>query len=361
MKNFAKLALLPFAASFLVACEREEPQTSEGPRPVLSVVAAETSAEALRLTGSVQPRFETELGFRLLGRLTARNVGIGDLVKKGDVVAAIDPLALQLAVRTAQSDLSNAQAELRNAQTTQQRQLLLAESRTGTAAALEQAEQGLRTAVATVAKAQANLDKAEEQLGYAQLRAEFDGIVTATSAEVGQIVSAGQVVVTVARPRERDAIVDVPQNATEKLKSGAPLEVALQLDPTVIAKGVVREIAPEADAATRTRRTKITLIDPPESFRLGSVVTASATIVAQPRIVLPSSSILQRDGATSVWLVDATAAKVALRPVKVDGDIAVGGTVVVTEGVAPGDRVVVAGVNKLKEGQAIRVEQEISQ
>lgn len=361
MNTSAKLILLLVSATALTACQREEAQAPEAPRPVLSVVAAEVPAESLRLAGAVQPRFETQLGFRVLGRLTARNVGVGDLVKKGDVVAAIDPLSLQLAVRSAQSDLSNAQAALRNAQSTQQRQLLLSESRTGTAAALEQAEQGLKTAVATVSKAQANLNKAEEQLGYAQLRAEFDGVVTGTSAEVGQVVSAGQVVVTIARPDERDAVVDVPQDAAEKLKSGAPFEVALQLDPAVIAKGVVREIAPEADAATRTRRTKITLIEPPESFRLGSVVTASATVVAQPRIVLPSSSILQRDGATSVWLVDGAAAKVALRPVKVDGAIVVDGTVNVTEGVAPGDRVVVAGVNKLKDGQAIRIDQEISQ
>ncbi|RWX78768.1 efflux RND transporter periplasmic adaptor subunit [Neorhizobium lilium] len=361
MKYSISIIALLLAATTLSGCQKQDENTAEAPRPVLSVVAAETPADTLRLPGTIQPKFETQLGFRVLGRLIARNVSVGDVVKKGDVVAAIDPLSLELAVRSSQSDLSNAQAGLRNAQSTQQRQLLLAESRSGTAAALEQAQQGLKTAIASVAKAQANLDKANEQLGYAQLHAEFDGVVTATSAEVGQIVSAGQVVVTIARPDERDAVVDVPQAAAGKLQAGAPFEVSLQLDPSIRTSGTVREIAPAADAATRTRRTKIALADPPEAFRLGSVVTVSATISAKPRIVLPASAILFRDGATSVWIVDAAARKVIIRPVSVADPVVPGGVVTIADGVHPGDRVVVAGVNKLKDGQAIKIDQEINQ
>ncbi|WP_087001720.1 efflux RND transporter periplasmic adaptor subunit [Rhizobium sullae] len=361
MSTRIKLVALLLAATVLASCQKQEEAAQEAPRPVLSVVAKQTPVASLRLTGTVEPRIETELGFRVLGRVIARNVGVGDLVKKGDIVAAIDPLALELAVRSAASDLSNAQAQLRNATTTEQRQRALAQARSGTEAALEEAEQGRRSAAASVAKAQANLNKAEEQFGYAQLHAEFDGVVTATSAEVGQVVSAGQVVVTIARPDERDAVVDVPQGAAERLKAGEPFEITLQLDPTIRTSGVVREIAPEAETATRTRRTKISLIDPPTAFRLGSVITGAATISDEPQILLPASAVLKAEGSTSVWIVDVASKKVMLRPVKIECGIVDGGTIRVTEGIAPGDRIIVAGVHKLKDGQTIRIDQEVSE
>lgn len=356
-----KIIALMMGTALISSCTKQEESKEEAPRPVLSTTVKQTPATSLGLTGTIEPMIETDLGFRILGRMIARNVNVGDIVKRGDVVAAIDPLALELAVRSAQSDVENSDAQLRNAVTTEQRQRALLESRSGTEASLEEAEQARRTAAAAVAKAQANLDKAREQLGYAQLQAEFDGVVTATSAEVGQVVSAGQTVVTIARPDKRDAVVDVPQAAAQKLKIGAPFEVTLQLEPSIRTTGVVREIAPEAETATRTSRTKIALTDPPEAFRLGSVITASATIAADPEIVLPSSAILARTDGPSVWIVDVPAKKVTLRRVKIDGDVDGGGTVRVTEGLTPGERVVVAGVHKLQDGQAIRIDQEISQ
>lgn len=356
-----KIIALMMGTALISSCTKQEESTAEAPRPVLSVTVKQAPATSLGLTGTIQPTIETDLGFRILGRMIARNVNVGDVVKKGDVVAAIDPLALELAVRSAQSDVENSDAQLRNAVTTEQRQRALVESRSGTEASLEEAEQARRTATAAVAKAQANLDKAKEQLGYAQLQAEFDGVVTATSAEVGQVVSAGQTVVTIARPDKRDAVVDVPQAAAQKLKIGAPFEVTLQLEPSIRTTGVVREIAPEAETATRTSRTKIALADPPEAFRLGAVITASATIAADPEIVLPSSAILAGTDGASVWIVDVPGKKVALRRVEIDGDAADGGTVRIIEGLSPGERVVVAGVHKLEDGQAIRIDQEISQ
>ncbi|RUM03917.1 efflux RND transporter periplasmic adaptor subunit [Rhizobium chutanense] len=356
-----KIIALMMGTALISSCTKQEESKEEAPRPVLSTTVRQTPATSLGLTGTIEPTIETELGFRILGRMIARNVNVGDIVKRGDVVAAIDPLALELAVRSAQSDVENSDAQLRNAVTTEERQRALLESRSGTEASLEEAEQARRTAAAAVAKAQANLDKAKEQLGYAQLQAEFDGVVTATSAEVGQVVSAGQTVVTIARPDKRDAVVDVPQAAAQKLKIGAPFEVTLQLEPSIRTTGVVREIAPEAETATRTSRTKIALTDPPAAFRIGAVISASATIAADPEIVLPSSAILAGVDGPTVWIVDVPAKKVTLRRVKIDGDVVDGGTVRITEGLSPGERVVVAGVHKLEDGQAIRIDQEISQ
>ncbi|MBO9099559.1 MULTISPECIES: efflux RND transporter periplasmic adaptor subunit [Rhizobium] len=354
--NFRHYVLPILGLAMLTSCEKQEAH-QEPIRPVLSIVAKSSEASTLSLPGTVEARIETQLAFRVLGRVIARNVSVGDLVKKGDVVAAIDPISLELAVRSAQSDLANSQATLANAASSQERQRALAASKSGSQESLDEAVQAYKSAIAGVGKSQASLDKAQEQLGYAKLHAEFDGVVTATSAEVGQVVSAGSSVVTIARPDQRDAVIDIPEASFGKLTVGAPFQVALQLDPTVVAKGVIREVAPEAESLTRTSRTKITLIDPPDAFRIGSVITASATIPSQPFIVLPSSAILLKDDKPNVWLVDTAAAKVSLHPVTLDGPVVDGGSVKVTGGINPGARVVVAGVHKLSDGQAVRIDQ----
>ncbi|MBB3945339.1 RND family efflux transporter MFP subunit [Rhizobium skierniewicense] len=351
---------LMLATTFLVSCG-EEDKAPEKPRPVLSVVVQPVPQATLTLPGTVNARIETQFGFRILGRIVARNVQVGDLVKKGDVLAALDPIALELAVRSAQSDLANAQAQLANATSNEQRQQTLFERQSAAKATFESAQLERSTDAANLNKAKANLDKAKEQLDYAQLRAEFDGVVTATSAEVGQVVSAGQSIVTVARPEERDAVIDVPETASGLLKSGAEFNVSLQLDSDIKAKGIVREITPLADSATRTRRTKLTLVNPPEALRLGSVISASASVGSSPVIQLPSSAI-KRDGSrTLVWVVDNKEGKVSSREVTLDTGTATGGPLVVLQGVNPGDRIVVAGVNQLQDGQAVRIDQETAQ
>lgn len=361
MKTFSKFAALLMAGIALTACQDEQKEEATAPRPVLSVVARAEPAMQVSLPGTVAARIETEFGFRILGRVVARNVQTGDLVKKGDVLAAIDPLALELAVKSAQSDLANSEAQLANAITTEQRQKTLFERQSGAKAAYETAELERRTAEAAVAKSRANLDKANEQLGYSRLIAEFDGVVTSTSAEIGQVVSAGEAIATVARPEERDVVIDMPEALGAGLQAGTPFEVFLQLNPTFKARAVVREIAPSADTATRTFRTKLTLVDPPEVMRLGSVVTATASNGSAPAIRLPASAIRSVDGQNSVWIVDVSAGTVLSRPVTIDDAPSPGGTVAILTGVEPGERVVTAGVNTLEEGQTIRVDQEMPQ
>ncbi|NKJ94720.1 efflux RND transporter periplasmic adaptor subunit [Rhizobium leguminosarum bv. viciae] len=356
-KVFASCALLT-TLMLLAACQKEDQQAPVAPRPVLSQIAEPAGQNSFTLPGTVEPRVTTEFGFRILGRIVARKAQVGDLVKKGDLLATIDPLALELAVKSAQSDLANNQAQLVNARTNEGRQRTLFEKQSGAKATFEVAEQERKTAEANVAKAYANLAKANEQLGYARLVAEFDGVVTATSAEVGQVVSAGQTVVTVARPDERDAVLDVPEAAVGLLKPGAEFDVSLQLDPTIRAKALVREVRPEADGATRTRRTRLTLIDPPQALRLGAVITAHAAVGDVPSIRLPSSAV-RMDGAKSlVWLVDEQTKKVSSVEVTLVQPPESASTVTVTAGITPGARVVIAGANTLQDGQTVRIDQE---
>jgi RND family efflux transporter MFP subunit len=353
----ATMALL--SALLLSACKEDGVERQEPVRPVLSVIARADGVATLSAPGTIEPQIVTELGFRVLGRIIARNVSVGDFVKKGDVVAAIDPLALELAAKAAKADLSNAWAQQVNAASTEQRKRSLAQSKSGTEAALDQAEQALRTADASVARAKAKLDQAIEQMSYAQLRAEFDGVVTATSAEVGQTASAGRSIVTIARPDIREAVIDIPETSNGSLKEGLRFEILLQLDPSIRAQGSVREIAPVADAATRTRRVKITLLNPPAAFRLGSIVTALAILGSRPMITLPASAVLMKD-VPHVWVVDVATAKVSLRKVVIEEPVPGAATVMITQGIQEGERVVIAGVHKLKDGQTVRIDERSS-
>lgn len=356
MNRVPGIAAAVAAVIILAGCNDETQAPPEPVRPVLSVIAKPMPARTLSLAGTVEPQYKTELSFRVLGRMIARNVDVADLVKKGEVLAALDPTALELAVRSAMADLSNTQAQLANAFATEGRQRSLLESNVTAKATYETAQQELATAQSNVVRAQAALSKAREQLSYAQLKSDYDGVVTATGAEVGQVVSPGETVLTVARPDVREAVIDVPDGSAGPLKTGTPFTVALQLNPDTTVSGRVREIAPQADPVTRTRRVKITLDNPPRTFRIGATVTASATTDDAPTIRLPRSALSQKDGKTFVWVVDPQTGTVLRRDVRAtpNGEQA---SVTVISGVEPGERVVTAGALSLADGQKVKVDE----
>jgi len=337
----------------LSACKDQQAHPATVVRPVLSVVVAPQTSRTLGFAGTIEPQVRSDLGFRVLGRMITRDVNVGDAVQKGAQLAALDPLPFELAVRSAQADLSNALAQLDNATATETRQQALLERNVTSEAQFEAAQQAREAASAAVTRARAALAKAQEQLNDARLLADFNGVVTATAAEPGQVVQPGQTVVTVARPDIREAVVDVPADINGSLHADARFDIALQLDPSVRASGTVREIAPQADPATRTRRIRITLENPPASFRLGTTITATLTTAASPHIELPASALLERDGKTMVWVVDPAANTVSAREVKVAARDDHSFRVV--EGLAPGTRVVTAGVNSLTPGQTVKI------
>jgi RND family efflux transporter MFP subunit len=351
--SFLRGAAAAGALLFLAACGDKQAAPPAPVRPVLSVVVAPTLGRTVSFAGAIEPRYSAVLGFRILGRVIARDVNVGDVVSKGTLLAALDPVSLEFAVRSALAAVANAQAQLANASATEARQRTLLEQKNTAQAEFDTARLGLETAQAALTQAQANLNKAQEQLGYAQLHADFDGVITAVDAEVGQVVSPGQKVATLARPDVREAVVDVPDDLASRLKEGARFEIAHELNAAVKTTGRVREIAPQADAATRTRRLRIALENPPDNFRLGSIVTATLQSGATPHIELPPSAILDSDGKTSVWVVDPAASTVSLRAIKVASRD--GGAVEVADGLAPGTRVVTAGVHSLEADQKVRI------
>jgi RND family efflux transporter MFP subunit len=353
-----RVAAVLIVAGFLVGCDPKAAPPAPV-RPVLFMVVAPVEATSVAVVGTVQPQFKTDFGFRMLGRLIARSVNVGETVEKGQPLAAVDPFAAELAVRSALAEVSTAQGQLANASGTADRQRTLIETGATTKATLDSAEQGNAAAQAAVIRAQSNLTKAREQLGYTKVSADYSGVVTAIGAEVGQIVSPGQTVVTVARPDVREAVIDVGDELAKEMRIGTRLIVTLQLDPKIKTEGKVREIAPQSDAVTRSRRVRITLASPPETFRLGTTVTTLIPGPTVPGLLVPGTAVFTKNGMSNVWLLDPARRTVASREVQLVKDD--GGKVYVTGGIVAGDRVVTAGVHHLKDGQKVRLEQDAAQ
>lgn len=351
------LMLALAAAAALAGCGEQAAAPAVPPRPVLTAVVQPMSREVLEVAGTIEPQVQTDLSFRVLGRLLVRSVNVGDVVAKDQVVAAIDDTALKLSVRSALAEVANAQAQLTNASGTEDRQRTLLETAATSRATFETAEQGRSAAEASLARAQANLVKAREQLGYAQLKAEFAGVVTAVGAELGQVVSPGRSVVTIARPDIREAVVDIGEDFIGDIRIGSPFQVSLQLDGAPVVTGRVREIAPQADSVTRTRRVRITLDHPPAVYRLGSTVAARPADTLAADLLIPGSAVFTRDGKSFVWCVAADGRTVHAQQVTVSA--ASGDKARVTSGLAAGTRLVTAGVHSLSEGQKIRLEQDV--
>jgi RND family efflux transporter MFP subunit len=235
------------SALALAGCQRDA-KAPEPVRPVLSMVLEPSRTDGMVAVGVVEPQYKTNLAFRVLGRLTGRPVSVGDLVSEGQTVGVIDPTTLELAVRSAKAELTKAEAQLSTATATEERQRTLITTDATTKQTLDNAEQARAGAAASVAHARANLIKAIEQRGYAQLKVDFAGVVTAVGAEVGQVVSPGQNVVTVARLDTGEAVVDIGEDFPVPLEIGLPFTVGLQLLHAVQVDAVVTRTGDELEA-----------------------------------------------------------------------------------------------------------------
>jgi RND family efflux transporter MFP subunit len=356
-----------FAISGIALCllatacsEREEKQTSQPPRPVLSILVEPPTAEIFGpFTGTIQPRYQSTKGFQIPGRILTRHANVGDLVKAGQLLASLDPRLSEFSLNSAQAEVVNARATLINAQATEERKRKLLADRTGgtTQAQADDAIANRETAQAALDQALANLWKAKVQLGYTQIRAEYDGVISSWDAEVGQVVSTGQAIVTVARPDIREAVFDVPAELTEQMQQGAAFTVSLLMDNALSTSGKIREITPLAEASTRTQRVRLSLEHPPEAFRLGTTVTVTQSHRIEPVIEIPAAAVMHGDGRAGVWIVTPSGT-VELREIvlgKQAGDV-----VEVSQGLARGDRVVTAGFHSLTNGQRVRSPKESS-
>ena len=351
-----RLTCMLAASLVLAGCGKDEPP----PEPVRPVVSVEVRSESIqefgRFAGSIQARYESVLGFRVPGRIARREVDVGSEVRKGALLATLDPTDQQNAVRARQGDLAQVEAQWINAQANARRQQELFDRGVSAQAQLDVALTDLKTASSSREQARAAVEQAQDQLSYSELRSDHDAVVTEWKAEAGQVVTAGQEVVTLARPDIKEAVIDLPASLADQLPPDVVFTVASQLDPSVNTTATLREIEPQPDRSTRTRRARLALTETPPALRLGTAISVTLSSAIAPRLLLPINALQEVDGKQQIWVIDAQSQTVNPRPVNVvsrEGD-----SFVLSAGVKAGERVVSAGVNSLKPGQKVKVDEE---
>ena len=346
--------LLMAAALPLAGCGQDAPPPAPEVRPVRFVRAERRVLEDdVSLTGQIHAREEISLAFRTGGRVVERRVQVGNRVVSGQPVARLDSIVQANAVTSAEANLSASRSQFAQLGPAFERQRSLLASGFATRAQFDLAQQQLQTARSQVEAAEAGLRTAREQLSYTDLVADAAGTVTATGAEPGEVVAAGQMVVQVAGQDGRDAVFEVPASLLRAAPRDPLVAVALTDNPAVAAAGRVREVAPQANPVTRTFQVKVALADPPVSMRLGATVTGTVRLGADAEIAVPASALTRAEERPAVWVVEEPAMTVALRPIAVRRYEPAG--VVVSQGLQPGEAVVTAGAQALRPGQAVRL------
>jgi RND family efflux transporter MFP subunit len=337
----------------LAGCKPADPPVEA--RPVRSlVVDLKPIGDDRQGVGEVKPRYESDLSFRVAGKVLSRLVDVGAWVKQGDTLATLDTQDYQNRLRSAEADVIAAEAALIDAQGTEARQAKLLKDGWTPKATYDGALHNLRAAEARSQATKANLDLNRDQLNYTTLRADFDGVITAVGAEAGQNVNAGQMVVKLARPDEKDGVFNIAETAFSDVNDSHPEVIVWPLsNPDLTVEGVVRETSPVADPATRTYTVKVTLKNPPPQLRFGMSIGGRLKGNAAFAVALPLSALFEKNGLPAVWVLDQQSSSLTLRPITVARYEA--NTIIVASGLAKGDIVVTAGVNALRVGQKVRV------
>jgi RND family efflux transporter MFP subunit len=320
---------------------------------MVRVVKVELKASELGgyASGVIESRYSTQIGFLVGGRLIERKVDVGTLVKKGDLLAQLDAADYQNKLTASQSQVSAAQSDVAQATPQEQRLKSLLKQGYTTQEAYDKAVSAVNAARARLQEAQANLRLAKDQVAYTTLKADTDGAVTAVGAEPGQVVTAGQMIVTISQLDAREGVFSVAEQVAANVPIGLPVHVALQSDPTIAVDGRVREISPRADPVTGTYTVKVALPDAPDAMRLGALVIGTVEMKGDVVAVLPSTALFESDGKPSVWVVSPKDLVVDRHAVTVDRFDPE--TVTLSKGVSNGDLVVTAGVNWLAQGQKV--------
>lgn len=351
-KTAPYIAVLGLTASLSACSGKQEP--SPDIRPVRTmVVGTGEYGDSLTYTGEIRARHESDLGFQVAGKLIARPAEVGAAVTAGTLLAQLDPADERVAVESAQSAVTAAQADLARAMSEEAsyRHLLERGLTTRTAYIAQQA--AAKTAQSRLQQATGDLDLRRRQLNYTTLRADATGVITRVSADVGAVLAQGQTVVTLAQPSELEVVFDAADTQVEAVRESKTVTAALLSARNTPLVATVREISPSADPITRTYRVKCTLPGPPAGWHLGlNVVVTLRSGQSAQGIRIPSTALYEKDRKTAVWIVtdDQT---VELRPILVaryDTD-----SVGVSRGLGAGQRIVTAGVHRLLPGQKVRL------
>lgn len=343
-----------FSVLALSSCEGDNKKT-EVDVPQVTVEVAKLDRDVLRAagTGEIKAQVESELSFKLSGRVIERQVGVGDRVTAGQVLATLDPTEQLADIQSAEAGVSAQDATLRKASSILNRRKTLIQTGALSQQEVDSAQQEFLSAQKDLDAAKARLETAQEALKQTELRADADGTITARNVEVGQVVQASATVFTLAHDGARDAVFNVQENALSTGAEPISLNVSLLSRPDISVPAKIREVSPTLDRSLGTVRVKLSVENAPPEMTLGAAIVANVVLAQQDRISIPWQSIFSKEGNPAVWVVDRDALTTALKPVKIeryDAD-----RVVLTSGIEPGELVIVDGVQFLRENQKVAI------
>jgi len=349
--SLVTLVTMASLAALSAGCSRPPPPAPVDARPVRSMIVHTTdAANGATYAGQILARHESRLGFQTSGRVTARLVEVGQPVRRGQPLMRLDPAQESLHLASANAQVEGAQSRVDELRTDVARTEQLLARQFASQAELDRQRAALAEAVSQLDSARAQREVRLNQRGYTELRADRDGVVTAIAAEAGQVVSPGQPVVTVAAHGEREVLVSVPESRVHELREARSLEVSVWARPGRRYRGVLRELAPDADSVTRTYAARVSIKDADAALMLGMTATVHAPDAGHAQAIrLPLAAVHNRDGQPLVWVVQGE--QVRARPVTLAGAARDG--VLVASGLADGERVVTAGAHLLHDGQRV--------
>jgi RND family efflux transporter MFP subunit len=353
LSGSGRLAFCGLALTLALAGCSKPAEKVEDVRPVRAVKMAPADTQSVaQFPGEVRARYESRLGFRVGGKIVARKVEVGSMVKRGQVLMQLDPQDLQLAQTQSNAALSAAESNLALAKAELARYKDLREKNFVSQAVLDAKETAYRSARASRDQAAAALRTQRNQTGYGNLVADVDGVVTGIDAETGQVVAAGAPVVRLAQLGEKEIVISMPEDQVDALRKVSDVTVRTWANPTVAIPGKLRELSPIADASTRTYTAKISILDAPADVRLGMSAYVTFNSASQaPMLKVPLSALVQNQDGSAVWVVEN--GMVRLAPVQLGGPS--GNDMLIAGGLVPGQTVVTAGVHLLKPGQKVSV------
>jgi len=350
----AVFSVVVLSALALGACNApKETSQAEPARPVLvAEVHYAPRAAAQSLPGTVRARIETDLAFRVGGKIAERLVDKGAIVKAGDALARLDDADFRLQLEEAEAERSSARATLIQAEADEQRLSTLHGQGWTASADFDRVKAAADQARAAATRADRAVALAENALNYATLVADADGVVSAVDAEPGQVVAAGAPVLRLALTHSLEASVAVPETLLARAQQGQAQANFWAL-PGVILKARLREISPDADAATRTFAARFSLDAPPPSVKLGMSLNLTLPAASAPVAELPIAAILRDGEGPRVFVVNPASETIEAASVTLAGADAQ--SAYVAAGVPDGARVVRLGAQKLQPGEKVRV------
>jgi RND family efflux transporter MFP subunit len=351
------LVLLPVVA--LAGCE---PTTAQQPAPARPVLVASVhygpQVADRSFVGTIRPRIESDLGFRVAGKVSRRLVEVGAVVEAGQPLATLDEADLTLQAEQAKAELGAATGVLAQASAAETRASELRQKGWSTDAQFDQAKASADEARARLNRAQQSVELTKNSLSYATLVADAPGVVTATLIEPGQVVASGQAAIRVARLAEKEVVVAIPETLLTRAKSAEP-RVSIWSEPGKEYVAKLRELAPSADPATRTYLAKFSIPGAGNEVQLGMTATLILSDAASERVArLPLSALFDQGGGPSLYVVDSKSGAVTLKHVTVKAYET--GNVLISGGVSEGASVVTLGVQKLDPGEKVKVVSSLS-